>query len=493
MRQKLRFVVHVNGIIVIAFALYFFILPAVTLGQNLVQLRAAQMAIPPFTFDWHRSLSPKFEAWARERVRSAAAVDLDVNNISGTEWPMFSTVFYLWATEALQLAWEEEPSLFDEMPMAYSQGAVESSAALIVDPNNANWVKIHWGEDYLKQENLFYRMLLISGLTSYQKLTNNNTYEPLLRSQVESLTLEIDTSPYGMIDDYPGQYYSIDMVAAIAAVQRADAVLDTNHGEFVQRALRAFSGRAIDPLTSLPTYAASSKTGNRRGLARGVGGAYMLIWAPELWPETADHWYESFEDHFWQENAFAVGYRELARQLPAQEWFMDVDAGPVVGGYGTAATAFGLGAARVNGRFDQAYPLTAQALAVSWPLPNGTRLGPKLLSNLSDAPYAGEAALLFTLTRRPISGPISEVVSMPTGGMPLVVYVFLVGYLGIGSVLVWRAVRSIREWQGHVDERYIGVWLVLVGGGVVLIGFGRPVAGFLVLLLAQGVPIRQAI
>jgi len=54
--------------------------------------------------------------------------------------------------------------------------------------------------------------------------------------------------------------------------------------------------------------------------------------------------------------------------------------------HGVAASAFGVGAARKNGRFDRAFPLAAEMLATVGELPNGVLAIPRLLSNLSDAP-----------------------------------------------------------------------------------------------------------
>ncbi len=51
---------------------------------------------------------------------------------------------------------------------------------------------------------------------------------------------------------------------------------------------------------------------------------------------------------------------------------MDVDAGPVLAGHGFAACAFGIGAARANGRFNHAWPLSAEMLVTCWPLLDGT-------------------------------------------------------------------------------------------------------------------------
>ncbi len=123
-------------------------------------------------------------------------------------------------------------------PRQYARGAIEAAAALVADPNHAGWVRQHWGDDYLKKENLFYRMLLISALTSYQKLLGDTRYEAPLRRQVESLAQELEDSPHGLLDDYPGQCYPIDIVPAIAAIRRADAVLGTDHSQFVARAVR---------------------------------------------------------------------------------------------------------------------------------------------------------------------------------------------------------------------------------------------------------------
>jgi len=97
--------------------------------------------------------------------------------------------------------------------------------------------------------------------------------------------------------------------------------------------------------------------------------------------------------HFWRAGAGLVGFREFPEQPgDSMDWLMEVDAGPVIAGFGTAANAFGVGAAR-------AYSLTALALLAAWPLPDGTLLGPRVVSNLSDAPYIAQAALLFSLAQ----------------------------------------------------------------------------------------------
>jgi hypothetical protein len=486
MKNRARLLVYTNAIIVVAVAVYFFVLPTIILVQAIVDpgLRTGEM--PRSMFRLHRSLSRKMEPWARNRVTSRQAIHVSTYDISGTEWPIFGSVFYLWATEALQERYEEDPSLSRSEPAQYARGAIEAVTALIADPNHAAWVKDHWGEDYLKREDLFYRMLLISGLTSYQKLSGDDAYQALLLEQVETLANEIDQSPYGLLDDYPGQCYPVDVLPAIAAIRRADEVLGTDHTAFAARALRAFEGARLDPETDLPAYVADSRTGVGYGSARGVGLSFMLTWAPELWPETARQWYERYDEQFWQEGWLVEGFRELPKKNQVPSIWFDVDAGPVLAGYGTAANAFGIGAARANGRFEQAYSLSAEALVASWPLPDGTLLVPRLLSNLSDAPYVGESALLFSLTRQPI---------VSTGGsassLPFIVFLALGIYAGLGiagmSVGITRVVKlekGFRYNKINVSNQKFGIWLTLMGLGIIAWFISWEMMGGLLILFA---------
>ena len=489
MRHKIRVAGYTNLAIVVMVATYLFVMPAGTLLGDLNDPGLRSGSMPGFAFRWHRSLSEHFEPWAIKRVVSGRAAQLDTGGVSGTEWPIFSAVYYLWSSEALQDAWDADPSPAPVAPKAYARGAITAAAALVADPNQAAWVRAYWGPNYLHRENLFYRMLLISGLTSYEKLEGRTPYEALLRDQVESLSAELDASPYGLLDDYPGQCYPIDILPAIAAIRRADAVLGTDHSAFVSRALRGFQGTRLDARTGLPAYIADSGSGQGIGSARGVGISSMLTWAPELWPETAHQWYGAYTAKFWQAGPALAGFREFPKGYPVSDWFaLDVDAGPVIGGYGTAASAFGLAAARANGHFEQAYPLGAEALVAAWPLPDGTLLSPQLLSNLSDAPYVGEAALLFSFTR----SPVSSTVLPANDGLPPSVYVLLLAYPVIGFLWILAALRRLRRTLGAGEQALADgqffLWLALTTAGVVSILLSLVLAGGLCLLAAQFLP-----
>lgn len=477
-----------NAVIAVALAVYFFLIPFAILVRHLSDPALRQPGVPKFAFRLHRALSPKYERWARRRVASGDAGTLALDDISATEWPLFGSVFYLWATESLQEAWEKDHTLSPVQPKENARGAIEAAAALVADPGHASWVKRHWGDDYLHNENVFYRMLLISGLTSYEKLTGDGKYLPLLRDQVETLSAALDESQHGLLDDYPGECYPGDVLVAIAAIQRADGLLGTDRSTFVERAIRAFEGDLLDS-TGLPPYSASSHTGVVTSRARGCSNSYVLIFAPELWRETASQWYASYEKHFWQTRWGCCGFREFPRGDPSSEWYMDVDAGPVVAGYGVSASAFGIAGARANGRFDHAYPLSAEALVMSWPLPDGALLTPRLLSNLTDAPYVGEASLLYCFTRQPVDG-----VEITTGGrLPAIVYIGLAIYLLVGLLIVADNVRRLWRWRRAPREvlhanAQLAVWAILLVLGVCLGLLVSWAWGLISILIAQVLP-----
>jgi len=479
-----------NFLIMTFLAFYFFLVPFGLLLNWLSDPGLKGSAdVPRFAYGLHRRLSQRYEKWAKQRIGSPMAGQLSADQVAATEWPAFGSVFYLWATESLQQAWEKDRTIYRVAPNVYAAGAIEAAAALVADPCNAAWVRRHWGENYLHRENVFYRMLLIGGLTSYHKLLAGDKYLDLIRDQVETLSKELDESPYGLLDDYPGQCYPTDVVAAIAAIRRADGILGTDHSAFVERAIRGFEGKLVDE-TGLPPYSANPHSGVI-DISRGCSNQWMTVWAPEIWPDRAKRWYDSFQEHFWQHRYGAVGFREFPRDYSAFNWYLDVDSGPVVVGFGAAACGFGVGAARANNRFDHAWPLGAEVLVMSWPLPDGTLFSARLLSNTANAKYLGETALLYSFTRTPVS-----IAVISRGGMlPAFVYYGLGAYLAGGGLLLAAGLWMLQWWRGRIVLRPapLGWMQVVVWAAIVIAGFatcfsGNPVWTLLLLLAAQLLP-----
>jgi hypothetical protein len=478
-----------NGIIIVLLLATVFLAPAIIVIKDLTDARIRTGGIPSAAWKQHHALTPKYLHWAQERLASNRGLELSTADISGTEWPLFGSVFYLWATEALQDDWNKNQPTF-AAPTNYARAAIEATTALVIDPKQAGWVIQHWGTNYLTSENAFYRMLVISALTSHARLTGSKEHLEFLRTQVESLSAEIAASPHGLLEDYPGECYPGDVLTAIAMIHKADQILGTDHSEFCTQAIRGFQGPRADKLGLVP-YAGNSRDGLAVGPARGCGNSYVSLFSPAIWPEQAKKWYELYEEHFWQQGSIMAGFREFPKHMTEMDWYADVDAGPVIGGIGFAASAFGVGAARVNGRFDHAYPLTAEMYATSWPLPNRTLALPRLLSNAADAPYLGEAAILFVLTRSPAEG-----FTIKTGGkIPALVLIIVGGQLLIGLAAICRSIYSLRGWLRErpntivmLPQVQFRVWLGLISGALLLFLFGKTLLALILLLVAQLFP-----
>ncbi len=491
-QKAIRLCRYFNAAVLILFSLFFFLMPGVTVVRDLSDPGIRSGGIPRSAWRLHRALTPQFERWARERLDSPRATQLSTRNISGTEWPLFGSVFYLWATESLQDAWEKDHGAAIA-PKVYAQGAIEAATRLVIDPKQANWVKIHWGENYLKRENVFYRMLVIAALTSHVRLTGDGQYLALLKDQADSLSAELDASRHGLLDDYPNECYPGDVLTAIAMIHRADKVLGTDHSDFTHRAIRGFRGKALDRRGLVP-YAAAASLGEPIDSTRGCGNSYVSLFSPEIWPEPARQWYDLYSHYFWQETWTCAGFREFPNDRPHNDWYIDVDSGPVLKGFGCAACAFGVGAARVNGHFEQACPLTAEMLVASWPLPNGTCLFPRLLSNAADAPYLGEAGILFNLTRLPMEGT-----PVKTGGsIPGFVWIFLAFQFGMGLILLAAPILSLGKWRKQhaalVLRRpgmQLKIWASLLFAAILLLFCGKILAAMFPLALTQLVPRYQ--
>lgn len=147
-----RIMVTSNAVIRTGAALFFLLVPALLVLRETRDPGLRQPQIPRAAWTLHRALAPKIQRWAEARVASDRAGKLSTTNISGTEWPLFGSVFYLLAVDSLQRAWEADPNLADNAPKQYVAEAIEATARLVLDPGQAGWAKKHWGDNYLSTE-----------------------------------------------------------------------------------------------------------------------------------------------------------------------------------------------------------------------------------------------------------------------------------------------------------------------------------------------------
>lgn len=131
-----------------------------------------------------------------------------------------------------------------------------------------------------------------------------------------------------------------------------------------------------------------------------------------------------------------------------------------------------------------------EMLATSWELPGGILAGPRVLSNATDAPLLGEAAVFWLSTVQPAPG-----VTVTRGGsVPLFTFVVLLGPLMLGVAFAWQRLRRARAWL-HVELPFVKAqltaWVVVTLAGVVVMLSGGWWAGLLLLAFSTFVPVAS--
>lgn len=263
-----RRIATANLVVAVVLAVYFLIVPGFLVVRNVADPAMREPGIPRMAWRLHRDLTPRLRIWAERRMASGDAGRLQLHDVPSTEWPIFSCVFYLWATESLQDAWPHHP--VGAAPRDYARKTVDAAVNLVLDPVHHTWVKTHWGPNYMHRENVFFRSLVIAALTSHYRLTGETAHLGVLKDQLDTLSAELDASPHGVLNDYPDECYPIDVLAAVAWIHRADEVVGTDHSSFVARAVRGFEGAMLDARGLIP-YCADPNTGRNTRLPAGWG------------------------------------------------------------------------------------------------------------------------------------------------------------------------------------------------------------------------------
>ncbi|MFB3896042.1 MAG: hypothetical protein ACE14V_07045 [bacterium] len=435
-----QFYFRVFGTICIAIISFcFFIYPAFVSIKLAIAPSFRKPELNNYTLSMFYTVSKEYEHWANHYRKSKYAGSVATENVAGTEWPMFGSVFYLIIADDIKSDLASRDPKYLKRVTPQMMKSVEAAAAIVADTTTATWVQQIWGKDYLKKENVFYRMLLISGLAHYEHLSGKTTYRAILAEQTESLSAELSKAKYHLLDDYPGECYPNDILWSAAAILYADKILGTNHQLLANQVMHTFTSVSTTEF-GIPPYMAEPDTGKMVERPRGCGNSGILIYAPVLDSKIAKQWYQNYEKYFWQDNGFCRGFREHSKTLNYS--YSDVDSGPVIGGYGSVAAVFGIGAARANGRLDHSVPLTQEVIVCCYPTPFGLLI-PKVMGwSLADSACLGETALLFSMTRK-----VQATGVVPfTGRTPLLVWVAFLIYFSLGLVLLYLEYRSWKKW-----------------------------------------------
>lgn len=156
---KLGFHFTLSGAVIVL-SVMLFIYPAVIVCILALDSELKQTGQSRLVPMWFNAAAGRYASWADTYIETKFAETLYHDDVAATEWPMFGSVFVLVTAEDLQRQGKIDAT------RGNVRDAVEKAAQIVASPVTATWVKTKWGDGYLEKENVFYRMLLIMGLSS---------------------------------------------------------------------------------------------------------------------------------------------------------------------------------------------------------------------------------------------------------------------------------------------------------------------------------------
>jgi len=207
-------------------------------------------------------------------------------------------------------------------------------------------------------------------LLSFHRLVEPQTpYEELNDKVSTALIRRFSKSSTGLLETYPNEVYPVDNAAGIASVAlRLRTKPNVKTAAFVQRWLAKFRHSTVEPNTGLLYQRVTAKTAHPIGPPRGSGtalAAYFLSFAaPRQSRELYDALVRELKGSLWGYSAV----REYARNVVNGQ--ADIDSGPIIFGYGMAATGFAISLARIHRDRDTYTGLVRTAYAFGRPRRN---------------------------------------------------------------------------------------------------------------------------
>lgn len=167
-----------------------------------------------------------------------------------------------------------------------------------------------------------------------------------------TLAAAFASSKTGVLEGLPGLAWPVDTLFALESLKVHDAVYG---GAYFPAAWAKFA-RTMDTTTHASGLPASfiHLDGRARDVPRGCALSWTAAVLPRLDPARAKKLWAAYRSTFFSCAAVPCLVREYPPGVERKE---DLDSGPIVGGFGMAATGFALAAARANGDFATALKL----------------------------------------------------------------------------------------------------------------------------------------
>ena len=218
-----------------------------------------------------------------------------------------------------------------------------------------------FGTNDLLPHGTFYHGWRLLLLVDRAALTGDATQLAEVSSEARAIAAALDENP--LPSSYPGAAWPCDVVVALAAVHRANRLVEVpGLADVTKRWFEAMESHR-DPGNGLLVH----QRGESR--ARGASQSLIQVFLPDIDPERAAREWVIYKQAFLSPTLGLVGIREHAHGVDAPG---DVDSGPLVNGVSASASAVTLAAARRHGDVELATVLDREADLLGLPLPAGS-------------------------------------------------------------------------------------------------------------------------
>ena len=179
------------------------------------------------------------------------------------------------------------------------------------------------------------RLLALAGGTADE--------EQRFHRDTATLAAAFEASKSGVLEAHPGLTWPVDSLFALESLKVHDEKYRTS---YFPKAW-AKHARTMDATTYKSGLPASfvHLDGRAKDVPRGCALSWTLAVLPRLDPPRAKKLWEAYRSTFFSCGAVPCLVREYP---PGVDRKSDIDSGPIIGGFGMAATGFALGAARAN-------------------------------------------------------------------------------------------------------------------------------------------------
>jgi hypothetical protein len=163
-------------------------------------------------------------------------------------------------------------------------------------------------------------------------------------AQSKVIVEAFDRSPVASVESYPGETWPVDNLAALESLRLHDVLYLTTYGRAGERWAQWMVSH-VDSTTGMMNMQITREGAVVDG-PRGCGLSWTLAFLPNIAPDLARQQYGLYREQWFRHPLGTTGIREFPEGRRGT--FMDSDTGPIIFGLGTAATGFGIAAAKAN-------------------------------------------------------------------------------------------------------------------------------------------------